>query len=207
MSNIASGRMTNHNLNVDALDVRVEPVAPTSSSAPADIAARLKMLRAIIRQLFACLVIAGVSFGVFQFVTHFVLQSVQIVGASMSPTLHDSERYVLNRWVYHFREPKPTDIVVLRDPSDNCYAVKRIIAKAGDSVYVKNGKLFVNGKILDEPYLPPNTPTFAGPRYKEQFWICGVNQYFVLGDNRNNSADSRVYGTVPRQNILGVVMP
>ncbi len=97
-------------------------------------------------------------------------------------------------------------IVVLRDPADDCYAVKRIIAKEGDTVFVKEGNLFVNGKLLDEPYLAPNTPTHAGPRYREQMWICGVNQYFVLGDNRNNSADSRIYGTISRQSILGMVI-
>jgi len=123
----------------------------------------------------------------------------------MSPTLHDSERYVLNRLIYHFRNPEPQDIVVLKDPADNTYAVKRIVAKEGDTVVVKEGHLYVNGRLLSEPYLPPNTPTFAGPRYREQMWICGANQYFVLGDNRNNSADSRVYGVISRQNILGML--
>ncbi len=125
----------------------------------------------------------------------------------MSPTLHDSERYVLNRWAYHVREPQPKDIVVLRDPTDNCYAIKRIVAKQGDAVYIKGGQLFVNGKLLDEPYLPAGTPTYPNPSYREQFVVCGVGKYFVLGDNRNNSADSRIYGAVPRQNILGLVVP
>ncbi len=165
------------------------------------------LCRSFLKQIFAVVLIAAVAYGAFQFVTHYILQSVQVVGASMTPTLHDSERYVLNRWIYHVREPKPQDIVVLRDPADNCYAVKRIVAKQGDTVFVKEGHLYINGKLLNEPYLPPQTPTFAGPRYREQMWICGVNQYFVLGDNRNNSADSRVYGTVPRQNILGLVLP
>jgi signal peptidase I len=159
------------------------------------------------RQILGCALVVALAYGCFEFITHYVLQSVQVVGASMSPTLHDSERYILNRWVYHMREPQPSEIVVLRDPVDNCYAVKRIVAKAGDSVYVTGGRLYVNGILLDEPYLPNGTLTFAGPRYREQFWVCGVNQYFVLGDNRNNSADSRLYGAVPRQNILGLVMP
>ena len=168
---------------------------------------RSAFCRNLLKQILSCLVIAAVAYGTFRFVSRYVLQSVQVVGASMTPTLHDSERYVLNRFVYHVRDPEPRDIVVLRDPADNCYAVKRIIAKAGDTVIVKEGHLYVNGKLLQEPYLPPNTPTHAGPRYREQMWVCGVNQYFVLGDNRNNSADSRVYGTVSRQNILGLVMP
>ena len=164
--------------------------------------------RIIIQQFVGCMLVAAVAYGCFQFITHFVLQSVQVVGGSMLPTLHDSERYVLNRWVYHLREPQPNDIVVLRDPEDKCYAVKRIVAQQGDRVFVnKEGKIFVNGKLLNEPYLPPGTRTFVSLKAPEQMWICGANRYFVLGDNRNNSADSRIYGAVPRQDILGLVLP
>lgn len=166
-----------------------------------------RIYRTILRQISGCAVVALLAFGSYKFVTHYVIQSVQVVGVSMVPTLHDSERYMLNRWVYHVREPKPMDIVVLRDPEDNGYAVKRIIAKQGDSVNVKDGHLYVNDKVLEEPYLPAGTQTFPGPKHREQRWVCGVNQYFVLGDNRNNSADSRIYGAVPRQNILGLVVP
>lgn len=197
----------------DGLEPSMDLQAPRDlelAAAPPTVAAPRQhsvLSHSFVRQIFSCLVVAAVAYGAFQFITHYVLQSVQVIGASMAPTLHDSERYVLNRFVYHVRDPQPEEIVVIRDPSDNCYAVKRIIAKQGDTVFVKDGHLFLNGKLLHEPYLPPNTPTFAGPRYREQMWICGVNQYFVLGDNRNNSADSRVYGTVSRQNILGMVVP
>jgi signal peptidase I len=163
--------------------------------------------KALLKSLFFTALITGLSYGSFQFITSYVMQSVHVVGQSMSPTLHDNENYVLNRWVYRVRDPQPSEIVVLRDPADNCYAVKRIVAKEGDTVVVKNGHIFVNGKELKEPYLPEGTSTFPGPKYEEQMWICGVNQYFVLGDNRNNSADSRIYGAVSRQNILGMVTP
>ncbi len=163
--------------------------------------------KSLLKNIFFTALIAGLSYGSFQFITSYVMQSVHVVGQSMSPTLKDNENYVLNRWVYHMRDPKPSEIVVLRDPADNCYAVKRIVAKAGDTVLVKKGHIFVNGKELQEPYLPEGTPTFPGARYEEQMWICGVNQYFVLGDNRNNSADSRTYGAISRQNILGMVTP
>ena len=152
-----------------------------------------------------CFLIAGLAYGAFILVTHFVIQSVEVVGNSMSPTLEDSRRYVLNRWVYLVREPQPADIVVLLDPSDNSYAVKRIVAREGDSVHLKAGKIYVNGRPLNEPYLAPGTMTFAAPKMKEELVFCGKNQYFVLGDNRNNSSDSRIYGCIPRQNILGVI--
>jgi len=97
---------------------------------------------------------------------------------------------------------------VLKDPEEQGYAVKRIVAQQGDRVFVnRQGQIYVNGARLIEPYLPPGTPTYASAKYRDELWICGVNQYFVLGDNRNNSADSRSYGAVARQNILGLVLP
>jgi len=153
------------------------------------------------------MVVAGLAYGCFQLSQRYLFQSVQIAGSSMSPTLPDSNCYLLNRLIYHFRAPKPRDIVVLRDPEYKGYAIKRIVAKPGDSIYVKGGRVFVNGSLLREPYLEPGTQTFASSQYSAEFWICGEHQYFVLGDNRNNSADSRTYGAVPQQNILGMVSP
>jgi signal peptidase I len=161
----------------------------------------------IIKQVLACVVMAGMAYGCLQLCQRYAFQSVQVAGRSMWPTLPDSNCYLLNRLVYHLRKPKPSDIVVLRDPEDKGYAIKRIVAKPGDSVYVDGGRIFVNGKLLKEPYLEPGTKTFASPKYSAQFWVCGEHQYFVLGDNRNNSTDSRIYGAVPQQNILGVVSP
>jgi len=153
-----------------------------------------------------CFLIAGLAYGAFVLITHFVIQSVEVVGNSMAPTLENSGRYVLNRWVYLVREPQPADIVVLLEPDDHSYAVKRIIAREGDSVHLKDGKVIVNGRPLDEPYLAPGTLTYAKPTAKEQFEICGKDNYFVMGDNRQNSHDSRIFGCVPRQNILGVII-
>lgn len=107
---------------------------------------------------------------------------------------------------YRFREPRSGDIVVLRDPQDQGHAIKRIVAKPGDAVYIKHGQVYVNGELLNEPYLKPDTETFASPDYRAQYWVCGAGYYFVLGDNRYNSTDSRIYGTVSRQHILGMVM-
>jgi len=158
------------------------------------------------KMLLQCAVAGALAYGSYVFITHFVLQSVQVVGNSMAPTLENAERYLLNRWVYLVREPQRADIVVLRDPADDSYAVKRIVAASGDSVCLKAGRVYVNGSLLDEPYLVPGTETYPRSDVREQSLVCGKDQYFVLGDNRNNSADSRVYGPVPRQKILGVII-
>ncbi|MBP9901632.1 MAG: signal peptidase I [Verrucomicrobiota bacterium] len=181
--------------------------ANTAASAPPPAPRDYASLgRNLIKQLGQCLVAAMVGYGCFQFSSHYFFQTVQVDGRSMAPTLADTDRYLLNRWIYHVREPGQADVVVLRDPVDNAYLVKRIVAKPGDMVHMKDGRIFVNGRVLKEAYLPRGTMTFGDPHYREQLWICGRNQYFVLGDNRNNSADSRIYGAVPRQNILGLVV-
>ena len=158
------------------------------------------------RQAAQFLAIALLALGSYLLISHFFLQSVTVVGVSMFPTLHDSDRYLLNRWVFYVRPPRRADVVVIRDPMDNGFSVKRIVAAAGDSVCVKEGRVFVNGRQIDEPYLPSGTQTYAAAGHAEQSFQCNPGQYFLLGDNRNFSVDSRAYGPVPRQNILGLVI-
>jgi signal peptidase I len=160
-------------------------------------------LRRVMRYGLGYVCLAIVTYCFFQFSHHFLVQTVQVDGVSMSPTLQNAQCYFLNRVVYLVREPKPQDIVVLRDPETNGCAVKRVVARPGDCVYVRDGQIFVNGEPLSEPYLAPGTKTYASEHYQAQ--LCGVDQYFVLGDNRNDSVDSRMYGAVPRANILGMV--
>jgi len=160
----------------------------------------------LVQQLYQCLSVGLLALASYFFVSHFVLQTVRVVGVSMLPTLYDSQQYVLNHWVYHFRAPKQNDVVVLRDPVEHGYAVKRIIAGEGDRVVLKDGRVFVNGRRLKEPYLAPGMPTFPYGTANEQSFALGKDRYFVLGDNRKNSADSRTYGPVPRQSILGLIV-
>jgi signal peptidase I len=154
-------------------------------------------------QWVAILLLAAASYFL---ISHFFLQSVRVVGISMVPTLQDSQRYLLNRWVLFLRAPHRDDIVVLRDPSDHGYSVKRVVAVAGDSVKLDNGHVYVNGRQLEEPYLAPGTSTFPSPTSQRQTFTCSKNEFFVLGDNRPRSIDSRAYGPVPRANILGLII-
>jgi len=162
--------------------------------------------RTLLRHLGQGLIIAVLAVTSYLLISHYLVESVKIQGLSMSPTLADSQTYLLNRWIFHFRSPRSSEIVVIRDPVDGSLSVKRVIGIAGDTVRVKDGALFLNGKPLREPYLPQGTPTFPRPGIHEQSFKCGDDQYFVLGDNRNLSLDSRVYGPISRQRILGLVI-
>lgn len=183
-----------------------EPVSEAPACDNLEVAPRAKNYPPLRAQIFQCLFVALVALGSYVFIRHYLLQSVEVVGVSMSPTLQNADRYLLNLCVYRVRSPQPSDIVVLRDPLDQSYAVKRIVACEGDDVSVKGGRLYVNGRQLNESYLPRGVRTFAPVRQEERSWRCGPGEYFVLGDNRDNSTDSRNYGAIPRQNILGAII-
>lgn len=163
-------------------------------------------LKSLARQLAVVMVLISLGAMSYKMITHFVFQTVQVDGQSMVPTLKNSDFYWLNRFAYFKREPSRSDIVALKDPRDNVLVVKRIIALPGQSVYLNHGKVYVDSQPLAEPYLPDKTYTFACEKNESEFFVMGKDEYFVLGDNRGNSTDSRVFGPVPRQNILGKVM-
>jgi len=122
----------------------------------------------------------------------------------MTPTLQDGDRFILNRWSYFRSAPQRGDLVVVKDPGHHDYAVKRIVGVPGETLFFKRGELLVNGKHLFEPYLPSGTQTYL-PDSAEKLVLTGQNQYFVLGDNRANSEDSRFYGAVHRSQIIGAI--
>lgn len=163
----------------------------------------LSWLWRLLRQFWIAVVLAVWGAVCYLLITHFIFLSVQVDGQSMAPSLEDSGHYWLNRFAYISSEPQQSDIVALKDPRDEVLVVKRIIALPGQSLYLRQGKVYVNGKLLDEPYLNAKTFTFAFEKSADEFICVGKNEYFVMGDNRNYSTDSRTFGTVPRGNILG----
>lgn len=156
-------------------------------------------------QLVTLLCVALFSVPAYFIASQYIVTAVVVKGRSMMPTLKDGERYFLNRWRYMFLAPQRGDVVVIKDPGHQDFAVKRIVAKPYDWLNLKDGIIYVNGKRLAEPYLNANTVTETAD--KSEKWIqLGRDQYYLLGDNRANSEDSRFYGVVHRKNIIGMVI-
>ena len=183
--------------------IKTESLVAAKEAFPGSLVQRVRNL---VRQASQVAVLGALAVASYFLISHFVVQSVSVVGSSMVPTLHDSERYLLNRWIYHFRNPQRFDIVVLRDPGDGGLSVKRIIAVAGDTVLLSRGQVFLNGQVMQETYLAPATRTFSDIYETELTLRLGPDQFFVLGDNRGNSVDSRAYGLLARDHILGLVV-
>jgi signal peptidase I len=134
------------------------------------------------------------------FLIAFVAQAFRVQGTSMEPLLLDGERIVVNKFVYRFRPIDRGDVVVFwypRDPSVSF--VKRVVALPGDRVEIRDGQLVVNGAVAKEPYLP------ASFRDNDNHAPTEVRKgyYFVLGDHRRSSNDSRSWGEVPEKYIYG----
>jgi len=132
----------------------------------------------------------------------FVAQVARVDGMSMAPTLEDHDRLIVNKLVYEIGDPRPGDIVMLYyPPNPEKMFVKRVIAKEDDRVQIIEGRVYVNDVPLHDDYIPVDfrshddmAPVVVRPGY-----------YFVMGDNRNASSDSRLWGQVPKKYIVGKV--
>jgi len=120
----------------------------------------------------------------------------RIDGNSMNPTLFNGEYLIINNFVYDLDEPQRGDIIVFKHPRNELNLIKRVIGLPGDMVEINGGRVRVNGIALDEPYIQD------APNY-DNSWVVPDDQYFVLGDNRNNSSDSHSWGFLPKDHLLG----
>ena len=133
------------------------------------------------------------------------LQNFHINGHSMEPTFHDQEYVAVNKAAYLFQPPARSDIIVFHYPLDTHEDyIKRIIAVPGDVISVINQTVIVDGVQLNETYVSKENQGNPYPSFMKR--IVGPNEYFVMGDNREGSSDSREWGFVPRQNIVGRVV-
>jgi signal peptidase I len=129
-------------------------------------------------------------------------------GRSMEPNFAEGQYLVISRVNYLFGDPERGDIVVFNSPAadpDEPSLIKRVIGLPGDSIEFREGETYINGVRLDEPYI--NEPCFSYQCPSEETPIVlGQDEYFMMGDNRNVSQDSREFGPVPRANIIGEVL-
>lgn len=129
---------------------------------------------------------------------NFVSARVRVDGFSMLPTLEEGEFIFVNKLAYKFEEPERGDIIVFHYPPDpkRQDLIKRVIGVPGDVIQVRAGSVYINGNQLVEPYIA-ETPTYQGE------WVVPANNLFVLGDNRNDSSDSHVWGLLPVEQVVG----
>lgn len=141
-----------------------------------------------VKEILQSVVIAGIlAF----FIITFVAQSFVVDGKSMEPNLHDGERLFVNKFIYRFREPQRGEVVVFTPHgAPNKKYIKRIIGLPKDTIYIKDGVTYVNGQPLEENYINEDMIGNFGP------YQVPDNSVFVMGDNRNHSADSRYPGYV-----------
>lgn len=148
-------------------------------------------LREIVETIVLALVIYWVvSLGFLQF---------RVIQTSMEPNFHDGQRLVVSKLAYLFHPPERGDVIIFHPPNNpGKDYIKRVIGLPGETVAIRKGRVYIDGRRLKEPYIAEvNRSGSWGP------FIVGQDEYFVLGDNRDNSSDSRSWGMLPGKNIIG----
>jgi signal peptidase I len=141
-----------------------------------------------------------ISLAIAAFIIIFLYQPVKVEGVSMMPSLEDQERIFVNKFVYRLEPIERGDVVVFRYPRDPSKSyIKRVIAVAGDRLRIDGGQVYVNGEPLDETYVPP---AYTDARSYPEITVP-ADSYFVLGDHRSMSSDSREFGPFDQSYIYG----
>ncbi len=162
------------------------------------------MLRKLGAFLLDILEVVVLAVGIFLIVYLLVLRPHKIKGASMSPNFPDGEYLLTEKVSYYLNDPKRGDVVVFKPPVSDDEYIKRIIGMPGDTLSVKAGKIYLNGQLLDEEYLAETVQTGSGSFLGEgEEYVVPDGMYFVVGDNRPHSSDSRAWGPIGKKAMTG----
>jgi signal peptidase I, bacterial type len=151
------------------------------------------------REILSDVIFLLVVLFVVRFMVKFICQPTVVDGRSMETTLSDRDRLMVDKVSYNFTDPKRFEIVIF--PQGEKHYVKRIIGLPNETIQIKDGYVYLDGVLLEEDVFG-NEP-MRSARLAEELIVLGADEYFVLGDNRNNSTDSRDIGVVKREKILG----
>jgi signal peptidase I len=151
-----------------------------------------------------------IALSIFLVIYLFLVQPHQVNGQSMVPNFQSGEYVLTDKISYNFGDPQRGEVVVFHAPpaahcpkGTGCDFIKRVLGIPGDRIAVKNNGIYVNSVKLAEPYIPEDFETEAGDYTRNRTITLGPNEYFVCGDNRPYSSDSRAWGPIPKQNIVG----
>lgn len=161
-------------------------------------------MKDVVKEIFSTIVYILIVLAATYLVITFVGQRTQVKGSSMEPTLSDNDNLIVDKISYRFKDPQRYDIIVFPFLyEENTYYIKRIIGMPGETVYIdEEGTIYIDGEVLKESY--GREIMLSAGRAGEPVTL-GEDEYFVLGDNRNNSSDSRdpSVGNIRRDNIIG----
>ena len=160
-------------------------------------------MKSILKELMGWLLYIIIIVGAAYLIVTFVGQRTQVSGSSMETTLSDGDQLIVDKISYRFRDPDRYDIVVFPyQYEEKTYYIKRIIGLPGETVQIVDGYVYIDGQQLDEHY---GNEVMLDPGIAEEPVTLGDDEYFVLGDNRNNSQDSRAanVGVIHRKDLLG----
>lgn len=140
---------------------------------------------------------------VYMFTNAFIVDGGVVVGDSMEPTFNPGDRYVMHKWAKYFRDPIRGDVVVLEIPGRETM-IKRIIGVSGDEILISDNNVFINEELLIETYIKEQKSTYCNSCFDETYKLK-KNEYYVLGDNRKFSEDSRDFGPIRKDYIQAFV--
>jgi len=182
-------------------DLSLGPYLTTTQAEMSDVASAqeaqagsAKSVRSVVGEILETIVLTLIIF----FVIQTLVRNFRVVGTSMEPNLYNGQYLIIDKVSYRFSEPQVGDVVVFEPPNrpGEDY-VKRIIGLPGQLVEIRDGQVFIDNKPLEEPYMVRRGSYSMEPRR------VGPDEYFVLGDNRDSSSDSHMWGMLPRANIVG----